>query len=70
MEFAKVLRAHCLIEHLQWLLPEVSGFQATALLKMKLRKRCFSVNFDRTPPDDCFLCLSVNFEKFFRTLPS
>ena len=20
--------------------------------------------FDRTPPDDCFLCLSVNFEKF------
>ena len=23
--------------------------------------------FDRTPPDDCFLCLSVNFE-FFRTL--
>ena len=24
--------------------------------------------FDRTPPDDCFLSLSVNFEKFFRTL--
>ena len=24
-------------------------------------------SFDRTP-DDCFLCLSVNFEKFFRTL--
>ena len=24
--------------------------------------------FDRTPTDDCFLCLSVNFE-FFRTLP-
>ena len=24
--------------------------------------------FDRTPPDDCFLSLPVNFEKFFRTL--
>ena len=24
--------------------------------------------FYRTPPDDCFLSLSVNFEKFFRTL--
>ena len=24
-------------------------------------------SFYRTPPDDCFLCLSVNFEKFFRT---
>ena len=36
---------------------------------------CFSVNFrkflttsfDRTPPEDCSLCLSENFEKFFRT---
>ena len=35
----------------------------------------FSVNFakfsetsfDRIPLDDCFLCLSVNFEKFFTT---
>ena len=24
---------------------------------------------DRTPPDDYFLCLSINFETFFRTLP-
>ena len=24
-------------------------------------------SFDRTPPDDCFLCLPVSFEKFFRT---
>ena len=24
-------------------------------------------SFDRTPLDDCFLCLSENFEKFFRT---
>ena len=24
--------------------------------------------FDRTPPNDCFLCLSVNFETFFRTV--
>ena len=26
-----------------------------------------SISFDRTSLDDCFLCLSVNFEKFFRT---
>ena len=40
----------------------------------RFRQRSFSVNFanflttsfDRTPPDDCFLCLSVNFMKFFR----
>ena len=32
----------------------------------KISKNTFS--FDRTPPDDCFLCLSLNFEKFFRTL--
>ena len=25
------------------------------------------LTFDRTPPDDCFLCLSENFE-FFRTV--
>ena len=31
----------------------------------KILKDIFT--FDRTPPDDCFLCLSVNFE-FFRTL--
>ena len=31
----------------------------------KIFKDIFS--FDRTPRDDCFLCLSVNFE-FFRTL--
>ena len=31
----------------------------------KILKDMFT--FDRTPPDDCFLCLSVNFE-FFRTL--
>ena len=29
-------------------------------------KNIFS--FDRTPPDNCFLCLSVNFETFFRKL--
>ena len=31
----------------------------------KIFKNIFS--FDRTPPDECFLCLSVNFE-FFRTV--
>ena len=32
----------------------------------KIFKNIFS--FDRTPPDDCFLCLSVNFEAFFKIL--
>ena len=44
-------------------------------LKKRFLQRCFSVNFvkilrtsfDRTPPDDFFLSLSVNFKKFFRT---
>ena len=31
----------------------------------KIFKNIFS--FDRTPPDDCFLSLSVNFETFFNT---
>ena len=25
------------------------------------------ISFVRTPPDDCFLCLSVKFEEIFRT---
>ena len=60
---------------LQRLLLTVSGLQPAALLKKRLGQRCFSVSFAkflstsfvRTPPDDCFLCLSVNFEKFFRS---
>ena len=62
-------------EHLQWLYLADSGFQPAILLKKKLGKWRLSVNFakflrisfDRTRPDDWFLCLSVNFEKFFRT---
>ena len=61
-------------EYLQWLILTFLGFQPATLLKKRLRHRRFSVNFakilrtssDRTPPDDCFLCLSVNFEKLFR----
>ena len=61
-------------EHVHWLLLAVSGFQPTTSFKMRLEQRCLSVNFakflrtssDRTPPDDCFLWLSVNFEKLFR----
>ena len=41
--------------------------------KKETRKRCFSVNFakflwtsfNRTPQNDCLLCLSVTFEKLF-----
>ena len=56
----------------------ISGFQPASLLKKRLRESCFFVtfanilrissSFDRTPPGDCFLCLFVNFEKFFRTI--
>ena len=64
-----------LTEHLQWLLLKVSGFKPATLLKKEFRQRCFSLNFakflrtffDRTLPNDWFLSLSVNFEKFFRT---
>ena len=49
-------------------------FPAATLLKNRLQERYISVNFaillrtcfDRTPPDGCFLCLSVNFEKLLR----
>ena len=59
-------------EHVHWLLLEVSGFQPTTLFKKRLEQRCFSVSFakflrktsDRTPPDDCFLWLSVNLRSF------
>ena len=51
-------------------------FPACNFVKKETRaKMFFSVSFtkflrtsfDRTPPDDCSLCLSENFEKFFRT---
>ena len=75
VKFAKVLRTLCFIEHLQWLLLTVSGFQPGTLLKKRLRQRCFSVNFgkylgtsfERTPPNDCFFCLSVNLKSFQNT---
>ena len=59
-------------EHLQWLLLTVSGFQPATLLRKRRRERYLSINFAKflgtslDSPDDCFLCLSVNFEKFFR----
>ena len=68
---AAFLRAPCFTEHLQWLLLTFLGFQPASLLKKRRRHRCFSVNFaeflrssfDRTHLDDCFWCLSVNFEQ-------
>ena len=59
-------------EHLQWLLLTVSGFQPAALFKKGLQQRRFSVNFakflitsfDRTAPDDCFLCLPLILRSF------
>ena len=73
MKFAEFLRTPSFTEHLQWLFVAVSGFQPIPLLKKRFPQRYFSVNFakflrtsfDRTPPDDYFLSLSVNFKKFF-----
>ena len=58
--------------------PEGFRFPPCNFIIKRLQQKCFSVNFeklilkvvftfDRTPPDDCFLYLSVNFE-FFGTL--
>ena len=66
------LRTPFLIEHFQWLLLTVSGFQLAASLKKGLQQRCFSVRFAKffrtsfygTPPDDCFLCLPVILKSF------
>ena len=75
MKFAKFLRIPYFTDHLQWLFLTISGFQPATSLKKRFPQKCFSLNFakflrasfDRTPPDDCFLSLSVNFKKFFRT---
>ena len=66
---AKFLRTPCFTEQFQWLLQTVLGFQSVSLLKRRLRQRCFSVNFGKflRISLDCFLCLTVKFEKFFRT---
>ena len=66
------LRTPFLTEHFQWLLLADSGFQPAALLKKGLQQRRFSVRFAKflrtsfykTPPDDCFLCLTVILRSF------
>ena len=75
-KFSKFLLTLCFTDHLHQLVLTVSCFQPAILLKKRLRQRCLSVNFaiflitsfDKTPPDDYFLCLSVNFEKLFRII--
>ena len=70
VSFEKFLRTPFLTDYLRWLL-----LQPATLLKKRFPQKCFSVNlakflrtsFDRALPDDCFLSLSANFEKFFRT---
>ena len=70
MNFAKFLITPFLRDYLQWLL-----LQPLTLLKKRFPQKCFSMNlakflrtsFDGALPDDWFLSLSVNFEKFYRT---
>ena len=78
VKFAKFLKTPCFTEHLQWLLLTVLRFQPVTLLKKEISAKMFFYefckifknifSFDRTPADDFFLCLSLNFEKFFRPL--
>ena len=68
-------RTICFTEHFQWLLLTFIGLQLATLLKTETSTKMFFFkfteflrkSFDRTLPDDCFLCLFVNFEKFFTT---
>ena len=74
LETYEIFKTTFFAKHFQWLLLTVLGFQPVTSLKNRLRQSRFSVNFaqflrlsfDRMPTDDCLLCLSVNFEKFFR----
>ena len=62
VNFAKFLRTPFLADYLLWLL-----LQPATLLKKRFPQKCFFCEFGGTLLDDCFLSLSVNFEKFFRT---
>ena len=53
-------------------LPPVAASAACNFIKKEIPTKMFSCEFgkisnNRALPDDCFLSLSVNFEKFFRT---
>ena len=77
MKLAKFLRTPYFTENLQWLLliVSVSGLVACNFIKKQFPAIMFfgefgkflRASFDRALPDDCFLILSMNFEKFFRT---
>ena len=62
VNFAKFLRTPFLADYLLWLL-----LQPATLLKKRFPQKCFFCEFGGTLLVDCFLSLSVNFEKFFRT---
>ena len=34
---------------------------------LRILRNCWEYFFDRMPPDECFLCVPLNFEKLFRT---
>ena len=66
------LRTPFFTEHLRWLLLIFKGFQHADLFKKIFQQRRFSVNFakflrtcsQRTPSDDCLLCLTVILRSF------
>ena len=66
MKFAKFLRKPYFTEHPQWLLLTVSGFQIPAKIFFLKFGKFLRTSYDRTPPDDGFLSLYVNFDNFFR----
>ena len=63
VKFPNFLRTPFFTEHLHWLILSISGFRPKTLLKRDFGKDFLTEH----PPHNCFLCLTVNFENFFRT---
>ena len=78
VKFAMFLRTPCFTEHLQVSPSDSFRFPVCNFIKKEIPAKVFFCefckifknifSFDGTPPNDCFLSLCVNFEKFFRTL--
>ena len=78
VKFAMFLRTPCFTEHLQVSASDSFRFPVCNFIKKEIPAKVFFCefckifknifSFDGTPPNDCFLSLSVSFEKFSRTL--
>ena len=74
-DFKDGIFLHCQHQRILTFLKFLTYFFEKLNPPLRFQQKCFSVNFkkflrtyfDRAPPDDGFLSLSVSFEKFFRT---